>query len=76
MPKVTELYNHHMQARHWQEPVEKDGSVENVDVYEMIFSDRQTGDVTRIKFEREARDELTRQLTQGIVLAGGQFPKV
>lgn len=46
------------------------------EVWTLVLTDRQTQDQIRIGFRRETRDVLVRQLTDGIVLAGGEFPKI
>ena len=77
MPQVHQLVGYHMQAVKGSEVEEQDGSPSGmVDVWMLIFTDRQTHDQIRISFRREARDDLVRQLTGGIVLAGGELPKV
>lgn len=77
MPKVTTLVNHHMQAVKGTEVEEQDGEpTGTVDVWMLVFTDRLTQDQIRISFRRDARDEIVRQLTGGIVLAGGELPKL
>jgi hypothetical protein len=79
MPRFETLVNFHMAAVKGQEldqPQGGNGGPHLVDIWTLVFSDRQTGDQIRISFREEARDELVRQLTGGIVLAGGNFPKV
>ena len=53
-----------------------DPQVEQIDTWELVFIDRDNGDQVRIAFEREVRDDIVRQLTGGIVLAGGEFPRI
>lgn len=77
MPVVHQLVGYHMQAVKGSEVEEQDGQAQGmVDVWMLIFTDRNSGEQIRISFRREARDELVRQLTGGIVLAGGQLPNV
>lgn len=45
-------------------------------VYEIAFEDKNTGDVIFIRFSKEVRDVIVRDLTGGIVLAGGELPNV
>lgn len=81
MPRMEHLVGFHIAAVKSQEtdvvPGE-DGTetLEVAEVWSIIFTDRQTQDRIQISFRREARDELVRQLTGGVVLAGGDFPKV
>lgn len=56
--------------------VEGEETLEVVDTWTIILTDRQSRDQIRIAFRREARDELVRQLTGGVVLAGGELPKI
>lgn len=77
MPQIHQLVGFHMQAVKGTEMEEQDGQAQGVvDVWMLMFTDRQTGEQIRISFRKEARDELVRQLTGGIVLAGGDLPKV
>lgn len=78
MPRITNLVGWHMAAVKGKEQdvAEGNGEPEMVDVWMLVFTDRQTNDQIRISFREEARDALVRQLTGGIVLAGGNFPKV
>jgi hypothetical protein len=55
---------------------EGNGEPRQVDVWTLVFTDRQSGDQFRIAFREDTRDELVRQLTGGIVLAGGNLPKL
>lgn len=76
--RVTYLFNHQMHVEKSQDvQTSKDnGEPEIVDAWELIFTDRGSGDQVRIKFGRDARDSIVKQLTGGVVLAGGEFPKV
>ena len=80
MPRVEILSNFHIQAVKSQETeiTDENGSegLQMVDVWTLILTDRQSPHRIQIAFRREARDELVRQLTGGVVLAGGEFPKV
>ena len=46
-----------------------------VEVWVLYFQEHRTGNQIRFAMRRDARDELVRQLTSGLVLAGGEFPK-
>lgn len=78
MPKRTDLVGFHMAAFKGKEEDRAEGNGESVlvDVWMLVFTDRQTNDQIRISFREEARDALVRQLTGGIMLAGGNLPKV
>lgn len=81
VPRVEILSDFHIQAVKGQETdvvKDEDGdeSLEVAEVWTLVLTDRQSRDQIRIAFRREARDELVRQLTSGVVLAGGEFPKV
>lgn len=47
-----------------------------VDVWTIILTDRHTLEQQRLSIQKEARDTLIRDLTGGIVLAGGDLPNV
>jgi len=51
-------------------------TLEVVDVWTLVLTDRQSPHRVQIAFRREARDELVRQLTGGLILAGGELPKI
>lgn len=77
MPRVENLVGFQMgvaKSHETDEPA--DGELETVEVWTLVFTDRQSGDQIRIAFRRDARDTLVRQLTGGVVLAGGEFPKL
>jgi len=78
MPRRTDLVGFHMAAvkGHETDPGKGNGQPETVEVWTLIFTDMQTKDQIRIAFRKEARDTLVKQLTGGIVLAGGEFPQV
>jgi hypothetical protein len=76
VPRVEILENFTMGAVKGQEIEERERETSAIETWTLIFVDRQTGDQIRIGFRREARDELVRQLTGGIVLAGGELPRV
>lgn len=77
MPEIVTLVGYNMQARKGTEVEERDGSPDGVvDIWELVFTSMTTKDQIRISFRREARDELVRQLTGGVVLAGGELPKL
>ena len=81
MPRVEILSNLAIRATKSQETDvvrgdNGDETLEVADVWTIVYLDRQSGDQIHMSFRREARDELVRQLTGGVVLAGGEFPKV
>lgn len=76
MPVLQNLVGYHIQAVKGTELDEKDGEAEVVDVWTLVFTDVQSHDQIRIAFRRDTRDVLVRQLTGGIVLAGGELPKL
>lgn len=57
-------------------PNEDGSAVEMVDVWTIILTDRHTLEQQRLSIQKEARDTLIRDLTGGIVLAGGDLPNV
>lgn len=75
MPVVKILSGYHIQAVKGAEPDSQNGGAP-VDVWMLALTDSVTGDQIRISFRRDTRDELVRQLTGGIVLAGGEMPKL
>lgn len=76
MPRLEVLTNFHMQAAKGTEPEMEGDQVSAVDVWTLILTDRATGDQIRVSFRKDARDELVRQLTGGIVLSGGELPRL
>lgn len=75
MPKLTILTNHHMHADKGSRLVEQPGEEPVLlEMWTLLFTDRVTQDQVQISFPREARDELVKLLTGGVVLAGGGFP--
>lgn len=81
MPRFESLVGFHMAAVKGQEVETKTGDNGQeetmvVETWTLIFTDVQTQDQIRIGFRREARDELVRQLTGGVVLAGGELPRI
>lgn len=77
MPRVENLVGFHIAAVKGHETDETSpGELQTAEVWTLVFTDMQTKDQIRIAFRREARDSLVRQLTGGVVLAGGDFPKV
>jgi hypothetical protein len=81
LPRVEILSNFHIRAVKSQETDVvrgEDGSeqLEVADIWTLVLTDRESQDQIQIAFRRDARDELVRQLTGGVVLAGGEFPKV
>lgn len=82
MSEIKTLRGFHIGVEHKKEPVipegEDNGAPDVVDVWTLVFTEVQppTGNQYQISFERESRDEIVRKLTGGVVLAGGQFPKL
>jgi hypothetical protein len=66
--KIIELRNQSIQAS-------KNTGPDNAEVFRLMLTDKGTGDVTWLAFGKDVRDELVRQLTGGIVLAGGELPR-
>lgn len=69
--KITRL-------RGWGVSVDKEHIVGEDDVWTLIFTEKfpPTGDELRFEMDRNTRDAVVRGLTDGIVLAGGDFPTV
>jgi hypothetical protein len=69
--KITRL-------RGWQVAVQKQLHAGNDDEWVLVFTETfpPTGDELRYEMNRETRDAVVRGLTDGIVLAGGDLPKV
>lgn len=63
-------------ARKVSVPVETDGEPQIEDRWELGFIEIATGNRIMFVMNREVRDELVRQLTGGIVLAGGDLPRL
>lgn len=80
MPKSITLVNQHIAVERGSqldnEASEENGSPVSVDTWTVVFTDRTYGDQIRITFRREARDDVVRQLTGGVILAGGDLPSV
>jgi hypothetical protein len=81
MPRTEILSNFHIQATKSQETdivrgEDGEETLEMVDVWTITLTDRQTPHRILISFRKDARDELVRQLTGGVVLAGGELPKL
>jgi hypothetical protein len=79
MPKSIDLTNQQIDVQQSKEIDQKassgNGEPVIVDVWMFVFTDRTYGDQIRIRFRREARDEIVRKLT-GVVIAGGELPKL
>ena len=69
--RITELKNVSVSAR--AVPVVGNGQGE---LFDIAFTDKVTGDVIWLRINRETRDAFVRELTGGIVLAGGDLPKL
>lgn len=76
MPVIQTLAGYHLAAVKGTELDEKDGGPEVVDVWTLVLTDMVSRDQIRISFRRDTRDELVRQLTGGVVLAGGELPRL
>lgn len=59
-----------------EEDAANSGNPHTVKTWTQVFVDRDNGDRIELTFERAVRDDLVRQLTGGVVLAGGEFPKI
>jgi hypothetical protein len=69
--KITRL-------RGWGIAVQKEHLVGEDDEWVVVFTEKfpPTGDEIRFEMNRETRDAVVRGLTDGIVLAGGDLPKL
>ena len=47
-----------------------------VEIWVLYFQEQGSGDQIRFAMRKDARDELVRQLTGGLVLAGGDLPQL
>lgn len=72
MATYTHLAGWQVKAFKGAEP-DGDGMAE---VWTIAFQEQGSGNQIVFAMRREARDELVRQLTGGLVLAGGEFPKL
>lgn len=72
MATFTTLAGWDVNARKETE-MSKDGVVE---VWVLYFQEHGTGNQLRFAMQKEPRDELVRQLTGGLVLAGGDLPQL
>lgn len=64
--------------RGWGVSVEKEHHAGEDDVWVLVFTEKfpPTGDEIRYEMNRETRDGVVRGLTDGIVLAGGDLPRL
>lgn len=69
--KITRL-------RGWGVHIEKSMHAGDDDEWILVFTEKfpPTGDEIRFEMNRETRDAVVRGLTDGIVLAGGDLPKL
>ena len=78
--RVTELRNQMIQAEKGQvvgpPSPENGGKPQTVDVWKITCTDRAIGDQVWVIMDEALKDEIVRQLTGGIVLAGGELPKL
>lgn len=79
MPKQISLHNQHIGVERGTEldsqQSQQDGAPVIVDTWTLVFTDRTYHDQYRITFRRDARDSLVKDLTGGVVLAGGELPR-
>lgn len=66
------------QVIHQQNPDGPPGQVEPVDGWVLVFDEviPRTGNTLRFPFGKDVRDMIVRELTGGIVLHGGELPKI
>ena len=76
MPRVEILTGHHLQAVKERVPEVFGGEPQSVDTWTLVMTDMNTQDQIRISFRQDTRDVIVSQLTGGIVLAGGELPKL
>lgn len=64
--------------RGWSVGVRKEHAPGQDDVWVLFFTEKfpPTGDEITFEMDRETRDAVVRGLTDGIVLAGGDLPKL
>ena len=75
--KRTHLLGWNIQAGKESEPgTDDDGNPIIVDAYYIAYQEHNSGDIIHIAFTEEVRDVIVRQLTGGIILAGGNLPKL
>lgn len=75
--KRTHLNGWAIQAGKESQPgTDGDGNPIIVETYYIAYQEQSSGDVIHIAFNEETRDVIVRQLTGGIVLAGGNLPKL
>jgi hypothetical protein len=78
MPKYVTLINQHIGVERGSElddeESKKNGAPVSVDTWTIVYTDRTYGDQIRVTFRKEARDQIVRQLTGGVILAGGDLP--
>lgn len=83
---VTELFNHNVAVEHG-EVIDTAATAEarmtdmnapevKVPIWTVVLTDRDNGDQIRLALARKGRDGLVKDLTGGIVLAGGQLPNL
>lgn len=75
MPRVTHLFNHHMEVLHRREPVEGEQGTSIEDIYEFVFTDRVSGDQIRVGFGKETRDQMVTKMS-GITVAASLPPNL
>lgn len=52
-----------------------DGPISH-DVWTLVFIEGGTGNLVKYTFRRDVRDDIVRKLTGGVVLAGGELPRL
>jgi hypothetical protein len=82
MSEIKTLRGFHIGVEHEKQPEapagEENGGVEMVDIWTLVLTEVSppTNNQYRIGFRRDARDEIVRALTGGVVLAGGDLPNL
>ena len=83
---VTELFNNHIGVENSEVPdpaatqslrqFNPEAEVVTQPLWTIVFTDRDTGEQIRVGLTRKGRDGLIKDLTGGIVLAGGELPSL
>lgn len=78
MPRDVVLRGHDVRVGSGPIPVARGSNGEPVIETQWVITyiDKQTGDTVRYAFGDEVRDYIVRELTGGVVLAGGNLPKL
>lgn len=83
MARITELVAHGFAVQDVEipevdangQPVMNGGGPKTRPGKMVVFIDSQTGDQTRVRLSPEARDEIVRQLTGGVLIPAVSLPK-